>query len=195
LDAEPASALDPAREFLRIVRLHMKVSSLPSSARFDYDIVTRDALDAVVIAAHFMRGGIRHVMLRSAVRPPLWHRDPESMTLWELPAGLVEPGESPRDAAARELYEEVGAKVSPDALLPLGPALYPAPGMVAELQSYFHVAIDPAKLEPAQGDASALEQASLLHALPVAEALALCAAGAMPDLKTELGLRRLSELG
>lgn len=31
---------------------------------------------------------------------------------WELPAGLVEPGESPRDAATRECLEESGHLVS-----------------------------------------------------------------------------------
>ncbi len=37
------------------------------------------------------------------------YRHPLGDRLWELPAGLLdEPGESPRDAAARELAEEVG---------------------------------------------------------------------------------------
>jgi len=34
------------------------------------------------------------------------HRERET---WELPAGHIEPGESPDRAAARELYEETGA--------------------------------------------------------------------------------------
>jgi 8-oxo-dGTP pyrophosphatase MutT (NUDIX family) len=38
--------------------------------------------------------------------------------VWELPGGLIDPGESPREAAARELAEEAGAAV--DALRWLG---------------------------------------------------------------------------
>ncbi len=44
----------------------------------------------------------------------LWHDGEVAMVYdrfrqqWELPGGLIEPGESPRQAAARELWEESG---------------------------------------------------------------------------------------
>ncbi len=50
-------------------------------------------------------------------------------TLWELPAGTIEPGEPPEDCAARELIEETGyraARVDPLT------TFYPSPGLCTE---------------------------------------------------------------
>ncbi len=39
---------------------------------------------------------------------------------WDIPKGLAEPGETAAEAAARELAEETGLAVGPDALAELG---------------------------------------------------------------------------
>lgn len=56
--------------------------------------------------------------------------------LWEIPAGKLEPGESPEEAARRELREETGLAV--ENLVPLG-AIYPTPGYSNELIHLFLV--------------------------------------------------------
>ncbi len=175
------------------------------SRPFVYDAVNRAALDAVVIAAHFAERGIRHVYLRSAVRPPLVLRtfhpvpDPPHGALWELPAGLVDVGERDtlegvRRAAQRELEEELGFRVSAEQLELLGPSTFPSPGIVAERHFFFAVEVDPSRRGPPTLDGSPLEHGGLVVAVPLAEALSLCRRGEIQDSKTEVALRRLEEL-
>lgn len=51
-------------------------------------------------------------------------------TLWELPAGTVEPGEDPDDCAGRELIEETGYRAQHIEKLT---TYYPTPGFCTEL--------------------------------------------------------------
>jgi ADP-ribose pyrophosphatase len=184
--------------FLDLSRLELRVryADGADSAPFAYDLTARKALDAVVIAAHFTDAGVRHVYLRSAVRPPCALRPiPPSHTgsLWELPAGLVEPDEDPAQTAARELGEELGFRADATALKPLGPWVFPAPGMIGERHIFFAVEVDPKTRATPTEDGSALERGAAIVALPVGDALAHCRAGTIRDSKTELGLRRLAE--
>ena len=39
---------------------------------------------------------------------------------WDIPKGLADPGETPRDAAVRETFEEAGLKLEPQQMLDLG---------------------------------------------------------------------------
>lgn len=163
------------------------------SPSFFYDAVDRRAIDAAVMVAHHVEGGRVYVWLRSSVRPPLAlrHDAPLSPVLWEVPAGLVEPGESPRAGAAREIAEELGFDVAETALAPLGPPAFPAPGFIGELHYFFRVEVDPAtRTEPA-GDGSPVEAGARIISVPLDDALAACRSGEICDEKTELALRRL----
>jgi ADP-ribose pyrophosphatase len=196
--------------FLRIVRRRLRAHypDGTSSESFVYDEVDRAAIDAVVLCVHFLDAtGVRQVYLRSAVRPPLTFRDPRrsprpSMDppggfLWELPAGLIETDEQSetgvRQAAQREIREELGFDVTLEALSELGPSVFPVPAFIAERHFYFEVEVDPeARAEPSL-DGSALEHMGAVVSLPVAEVLARCKSGDFQDGKTELCLRRLVE--
>ncbi len=166
------------------------------SARFPYDVLDRNAIDAAIMVAHHVQDGRVHVYLRSAVRPPLAlrPRDPMPPTMWEVPAGLIEPEERPAAAAARELEEELGFRVREEEMIPLGPQAYPAPGFIGELHYYFHVRVDPKTRREPAGDGSPLEHGARIESVPLEEALEACRRGEVPDAKTELTLRRLVEV-
>jgi putative (di)nucleoside polyphosphate hydrolase len=62
------------------------------------------------------------VLVTDGVRVLLGHasRSPR----WDIPKGLVHPGEPLVTAAVRELFEETGLQADPVALLPLGTHVY-----------------------------------------------------------------------
>lgn len=195
--------------FLRLVRRRFR-ARYPNgieSGPFLYDEVDRAALDAVVIAAHYpSKEGNSWVYLRSALRPPVVFRDRSRSpvasedpagSLWELPAGLVEVGEQTLEgvqlSAARELQEELGFRLTPASLRPLGPSVFPAAGIIAERHFFFEAEVDPNSRTEPELDGSPLEQGGVVAALPLDAALAMCRDGRIVDSKTELGLRRLRE--
>ena len=195
--------------FLRLIRRRYRAHYPDGSASepFEYDEVDRRAIDAVVIAAHYRdRSGAAQVYLRSSLRPPIAMRDKvrsplsdeaDDGLLWELPAGLVESGEqTPEGVAAtaqRELAEELGFDVSPAALRPLGPSMFPAPGFIAERHFFFEVEVDPNSRRAPDLDGSPLERFGEVVSIELDQALGLCATRAIEDAKTELALRRLRE--
>ncbi len=203
-------SIDPAAPpgFLRLVRRSL-IARYPDgseSEAFVYDEVDRRALDAVVVAPHFVADGIRYVYLRSALRPPVALRDPQRSPiteprergLWELVAGLLEEDEQDQAGltrcAARELLEETGFDYPVECFRGLGPSTYPAPGVIAERHFFFHVEVKPAERGEPTLDGSALEAHAAVVPVRLTAALEACRAGQIEDAKTELGLRRLAEL-
>jgi ADP-ribose pyrophosphatase len=193
--------------FLRLVRRRLRVRypDGTQSSEFVYDEVDRRAIDAVVIAAHYVEAGLRWIYLRSALRPPVFFRDPRRSpihephkgALWELPAGLVEPGEQTpegvKEAARRELEEELGFGVATGELIPLGGSTLPCPGVIGERHFFFSVSVDPKRRAEPSLDGSALERFGRVVAVPLEKAVALCEGGQIEDAKTELALRRLRD--
>jgi ADP-ribose pyrophosphatase len=62
------------------------------------------------------------------------YRYPVNQHLWELPAGSVDEGETPEQAARRECHEEIG--LVPQTIVRLG-AMYPTPGYCDEEMIFF----------------------------------------------------------
>jgi len=196
--ADRTHEVGPLDGFSNVQRLTLQTESETGerSEPFAYDVVHRRALDASVIVAYAEAADGPMVFLRSSIRPPLALRNiapAHSGVMWELAAGLVEPGEDPQAAAARELHEEIGFQVPTAALQRLGPPMAPAPALVGELLHFYIVKVDPSTRERPPEDGSVLERDAAIATVSLTEALSMCARGETCDQKTELGLRRAQE--
>jgi ADP-ribose pyrophosphatase len=105
-------------------------------------------------------------------------------SIWELPAGSLDPGESAEAAAARECEEEIG--LAPARLDRLQ-GLYSTPGYCDEELIFFRVSDlrPPAPDSPHKPDDDEDIQA---QAFTIADAKAMAARGEIIDLKTAYGL-------
>jgi len=186
--------------FVNVRRLGLRATHPDGSESktFAYDAVTRRALDAVVICAFYTEAGKHYVYLRSCVRPPLALRpatlgEQEDGSMWELPAGLIEPGETPAQAAARETEEELGFAVDAKDIVALGNRMAPAPAVIGEYHHFVMCRVHrDARREPSL-DGSPLEHGGEVIAISMDDAMSMIRAGLFADEKTELGLRRLRD--
>jgi ADP-ribose pyrophosphatase len=106
--------------------------------------------------------------------------------LWELPAGTLEPGETPATAARRECEEETGWR--PARLRRLG-ACYPSPGFCDE-RMIFYVCSNLKR--PARAAASDPDEDLRARTFTLREAWALVMRGQIVDMKTVAGLALLA---
>ena len=153
----------------RLLTVVVDTLALPDGSEARYEVVLHP--DAVTIVPIDGSGCV--VMVRQ-------YRHPVGGPLLELPAGKIDPGEKPEDAAQRELREETGLAAAE--LAPLG-GFYSAPGFVTE---YLHV-FEARSLAPAPLEPDPLECVEVVR-VPAAEAFAMVARGEIRDAKTIAGL-------
>jgi len=198
------------RPFLTLCRL--SVANTFADGRegpaYRYDAVLRRSIDAVALLLTGRVGDRECVLLRSCVRPPLLLRESLSLPvpdprrydyLWELPAGLVEPGDRGTEGiagrASTEAAEETGYRIPAEEFCLLPGAPFVTPGVLPE-RLHFAAArvVDPDDRSGAEGDGSPVEEGASVRWVPLDEALSMCERGEIEDMKTELGLRRLAAL-
>jgi len=102
--------------------------------------------------------------------------------LWELPAGSVDPGEEPEQAARRECHEEIGQV--PDTIVRLA-ALYPTPGYCDEEMVFFRLSGLSVPPEPAAVDEDEDLEPRVFTLREVRE---MIRSGEIIDMKTVVGL-------
>ncbi|PLX68524.1 MAG: hypothetical protein C0603_05065 [Denitrovibrio sp.] len=87
---------------------------------------------AIVLVYHTDR---EEYLMVEQYRPPIGCR------VLEMPAGLIDQGESPSETAVREVYEETGVRITQDDLIDLG-VVYSGVGMTNEEVNIFAVEIN-----------------------------------------------------
>jgi ADP-ribose pyrophosphatase len=105
--------------------------------------------------------------------------------LWEAPAGSVDPGEEPDDAARRECHEEIG--LVPETVVRLG-AFLPTPGYCTEEMIFYRLsslAVPTVAAEPDEDED--IEP----RTFTLADARAMVRRGEIVDMKTIVGLALL----
>jgi ADP-ribose pyrophosphatase len=150
----------------RIVHLTAEDVVLPNGHRMELEIVRHPGASAV--AALAADGAV--TLLRQ-------YRHAAGGYLWEVPAGKLDAGEAPEVCAARELREEAGLVASH---LESTGSIVTCPGFCDEVIHLF-VATGLRPAAQALGEDEVIEG---VRAVPLAEAMAMIAAGEIRDAKT-----------
>jgi ADP-ribose pyrophosphatase len=107
----------------RAVRLRLDRVRLPTGRETSREIIEHPGSVGILP----LLAGNRVLLIRE-------YRHAVGKTIWEIPAGTMEPGETPRECALRELEEETGYRTR--SLTPFFDC-YPAPGYSMELMHVF----------------------------------------------------------
>lgn len=148
--------------------------TLPNGRTINVDVVRH--AKSVVVAPVPEPGKI--VLIRQ-------YRYPVNKFLWELPAGSVDDGEQPEQAARRECHEEIG--LVPATVVRLT-ALYPTPGYCNEEMIFFRVSGLEQTDEQAQVDEDEDIEARTFE---LREAREMVRRGEIVDMKTVVALTLL----
>ncbi len=152
--------------------IHVRVDSVvkPNDTKTTREVV--EHVDCVVILPVDSQGNI--LLVRQ-------YRHAVDKELLELPAGSIDPGETPEEAAIRELREETGYK--PGKLEKLS-GFYAAPGYCTEYLHFFRASL----LEKSPLTAEDTDEIEVVPTDP-ADVPALIASGKICDAKTIAGFR------
>ena len=152
--------------------IHMRVDSVvkPNGKKTTREVV--EHVDCIVVLPIDSNGNI--LLVRQ-------YRHAVERELLELPAGSIDPGETPEQAAVRELREETGYK--PGKLERLG-GFYAAPGYCTEYLHFFRAS----QFEKSPLTAEDTDEIEVVPISP-ADVSGLVASGQICDAKTIAGFR------
>jgi len=155
----------------RIARLTVDTVTLPNGHTADLEILHHPGGTAAVAIDRDGRVCLLHQFRHAA-----------GGTVWELPAGRLEPGELPIDTLRRELVEEAGVEAKH--IISLGESLS-SPGIFTE-RIHLFLATDLTPVPDAREAAEVFD----VHWVPLDEAVRRALEGQIDDSKTVVGLLR-----
>ena len=155
----------------RIFAIDVDRVVMPHGREVDIEVV-RHAASAVLVQ---MPDDGHVVLIRQ-------YRYPVDRVLWELPAGTLDPGESPEDAARRECHEEIG--LVPTEVTRLG-SFFPTPGYCDEEMVFFKLT---GLQEPDHQAEPDPDEQIEPKVVTLDEARAMVRRGEIVDMKTALAL-------
>ena len=172
---DPPGCVNSARVYTgKIVSLDVDTVRFPDGSTGELEMIRHPGASAVVPFLSDPQGDDPQVLM---IRQ---YRYAADGYLYEIPAGRLDPGENPRDCAARELKEETGCTAEQlDHLL----TMYTTPGFTDEKIHLFMatgLTVGETKHEA--------DEFLDLHPMPLSKALEMVQAGEIQDGKTALGL-------
>ncbi len=154
----------------KVVVLNVDRVTLPNGATVDLEVIRHPGAAAIVP----MKDDKTVILIRQ-------FRHAAGGFIYEIPAGKLNPGEDPRDCAARELEEEIGYRASSFELLT---SIFTAPGFADEvIHIYKGTGLTKGRQE--------LDHDEVLNVveLPIEKAIAQIQDGTIRDGKTIVGLQ------
>ena len=154
----------------KVVVLNVDRVTLPNGATVDLEVIRHPGAAAIVP----MKDDKTVILIRQ-------FRHAAGGFIYEIPAGKLNPGEDPRDCAARELEEEIGYRASSFELLT---SIFTAPGFADEV---IHIYKGTGLTKGQQK----LDHDEVLNVveLPIEKAIAQIRDGTIRDGKTIVGLQ------
>ena len=156
----------------RVVNLNLETVTLPNGATVELEVIHHPGAAAVVP----VRDDGAVLLIRQ-------YRHAVGGYIYELPAGKLDPGEDPKDCAARELEEEIGFRASS---LEHVVTFYTTPGFTDEVIYLYRAR----GLTPGRQKLDTDEVLEVV-AFPLEDALAKIRDGTIRDGKTIVGLQEV----
>jgi len=160
----------------KVVTLNVETVTLPNGVTVDLETIRHPGAAAVVP----MKDDGTVILIRQ-------FRHAAGGFIYEIPAGKLNPGETPLACACRELEEEIGYRAGSFELLT---SIFTAPGFADEvIHVYRATGLTPGRQQ--------LDRDEVLEVipLPLAEAVDMIADGRIRDAKTIVGLQSVYIMG